>query len=86
MKRDTTIVIAILLTMVVCLMALMTTLYKAKRPQKCTKVHLKPYEYRLISDGTDSILKYTILSPEGDTLGCEIPASRIDDIINEDNQ
>ena len=83
--RDLKVAVVILLTLVVSLMALMTILYKTKRPQRCTKVHLKSYEYRLIADGTDSILEYTILAPEGDTLGCEIPANQIDDIINQDN-
>lgn len=52
------------------------------QPKKCTKVHLKPYEYRVIVDGTDSILRYTFIADGTDTIVKDICAEDLDYELN----
>lgn len=68
--------------------ALMYILFLSVVPtiRECTKVHLKPWEYRVTVDGTDSILKYTFVVDGSDTIAKEVMAVDLDCELNKMEQ
>jgi hypothetical protein len=55
------------------------------KQENCNRLHVLPYEYRVICDGTDSVAVYTLISPENDTLGSFSNPMELETLILNDN-
>jgi len=75
----------LLLLLSVCIASCYNTRCPAPKPQDMVP-YSYDYEYHFTVDGTDTSMLYTVYTNNGILIAEDIPACKIDSVINADNE